>query len=158
MATRLWDVQARLASIFTTAAPTAKVFSGPRSRSGSAPRTFVLVGSDGGETGLESTVDGLSATQQFSSLGPGTWRHETGEVICSAWAWSGNTTIDSARAALQALLTACEGAVDADPTLGDLLADPDVAEFTGHGITESQTSRGPFARVVFTIRYGALIT
>ena len=158
MKTSLWDVQAELVSRFTAALPDVTVFDGPRIRGGTTPRQFLLVGSDGGDSGHESLDDGLSAEQEPSDLGPGGWRDETGTITCSAWAWSGHSSIAASRAASRAILDTCETVITADPTLSGLLDGGGINQVARVSSNESQRAGGPVVRLVFTVTYRALIT
>lgn len=157
MSTQLWVVQERLQQLLTAAVPAKTiVYRGPRTRS-NVPKRFVLIGTDGGEFGLGANDDGMSAEQAPSASGPGTWRDESGEIVCAAWGWSGDD-LETVRTDVQALFAGCEGAIYADRSLGGLLPSTGRAEVTGFGIRETQTDKGPVVRVVFTVSYGALIT
>lgn len=155
MSTKLWVVRDALVTQF--AITTADVFPGPRPR-GVNPKRYVLVGSDGGETGAESTDDGLSADQTPSELGPGTWRDETGSIVCAVWAWSGNSTVTADETAARALFDQCEDALAADRTLGGVLTATGAAELASLSVRESLLKSGPFVRIAFGVNYGALIT
>lgn len=156
MPTLLWDVQASLVTLFQAAMPAGvKVHRGPRGRTANQ-KQYVLVGTDGGTTGVESGDDSaMSAEQQQSDKGPGGWRDESGQVTCSVWVWTGSSKADVPRADAQALYEACEAAVYGDRTLGGLTR---LSEVTRVSIREEQTSNGPVVRVVFAVDYLALIT
>lgn len=157
MSTDLWVVQAALMAQYESVVPEdAKVYRGPRTRS-FVPQLFVLVGTDGGEFGLASSDDGMSAEQQASSTGPGTWRDETGEITCSAWAWSGGE-LETVRAQAQELFALCEGVIYTDPSLGGALPTTSRAQVTEVAIRESQTDKGPVVRVSWSVSYISLIT
>lgn len=160
MSTRLFAVQGALSTMFDAAlsAPVV-VFLGPRPRSGSAPRQFVLVGADGGDTGLNDglTDDGLTADQAPSDLG-NDWLDETGVVRCSAWAWHGDAEFASLRTQVQSLFDACAATVRADRTLGGVLDRARPARMSGIAIRETPTVNGPYVRAGFTVAYSALIT
>src|SRR4051812_22092393 len=100
-----------------------KVFIAPRTRSGAAPRQFVLVGADGGGTGLNDglTDDGLVAEQSLSAMGNG-WVDESGSVRCAAWAWTGDGDFASLRTQVQSMYDLCAATVRADRALGGVLA------------------------------------
>lgn len=159
MATLLWDVQAALATVFAAAVTPTDVFSGPRPRTGSAPRTFLLIGADGGDTGVNDGLsdDGLRANQVPSPMG-NNWRDETGAILCAAWAWSGDTPLGPLRTDVQQLFDACAGALRADRTLDGVLGAAGIAQMSGIAIRETQTQKGPFVRAGFTVTYQAVIT
>lgn len=157
MPTRLWDVHAALLVLCRAATPNVKVFDGPVPRGPAPPTKFVLVGSDGGETGYESGEDGLVSRQAASRLG-NNWRDEAGDVLCAAWAWSGDTNLAPLRAAVTAITDAIETAIQTDRSLGGVLEHPGLAEVTEVRFTDAQTPKGAVSRAVFTVSYGALLT
>lgn len=158
MATRLFAVRDALVTQFTAAlaAKSTEIFAGPRSRS-SSPKKFLLIGADGGETGAEQNEDGMTAEQEPSNLGPGTWRDETGTIVCAAWAWSGNSTVTSSETAARDVLDTCAASLLADDSLGGLLVPPGLARLSSVSVLEGQKN-GPFVRIVFGVSYGALVT
>lgn len=115
-------------------------------------RQFVVVNSTG-ETGEDLTTVRLEP----STLGPGTWLDESGEVACSAWSWSGGTDMSARRAEALSLGASCVTAVQADRTLGGLLVGPD-AVVSELRLEATQFKEGPLARVSFTVAYQALNT
>lgn len=162
MNTRLYAVQTALAAGFGSvlAGTAVEQFLGPRPRSGNAPQQFLLIGADGGDTGLNDglTDDGLVATHEPSDLGPGTWQDETGTVVCAAWAWSGKQDFDPLRTQVQDMFNACAVWLLKNRDLNGLLQLPGLARVTGVRLRETPTSNGPFVRAVFPIAYSALIT
>jgi len=156
MPTLLWDVQEALVPLFAAAVPSGvKVHRGPRGRTASEKR-YVLVGTDGGTTGVESGDDqAMNAVQQESDMGPGGWRDEAGSVTCSVWSWTGSSKADIPRDDAKAIYEACEAAVLANRSLGGLSR---FTEVTTIGIREEQTNAGPVVRVVFAINYLGLVT
>lgn len=156
MPTKLWAVRSALVSMFD-AALSDPVYDGP-SRQKTPPKRFVLVGSDGGETGMgDGDEDGAVIEQSPSSMGNG-WRDERGEITCAAWAWSGDTDLAPLRTAITAMVDVAEAALAGDRSLGGLLVPPGMAEFSGLRIREAQTSKGAVVRALFTVSYGALLT
>lgn len=155
MPTALWAVRDALVPIFTTAVAPVVVFNGPAVKA--PPKRFLLVGSDGGDSGMgDSDEDGAVIEQSVSSLG-NTWRDERGVITCAAWAWSGDTKLDQVRTHVSDVLDAVETALRSDRTLGGVLAPPGRVEFGGIRIRERQTAEGAVIRAVFTVSYGALL-
>jgi hypothetical protein len=136
----------RLVALFT-AAVTVPVYDGPFPPAVNSPQ-FVLVGSTG-----EQGDDGASVEFELSELGPGTWHNETGQIICSAWAWDGGTDVPARRAEAEAAAMACIGAVWADRTLGGLLHGAGIAQATGIRYQPQQTDRGAICRFLWTVTY-----
>lgn len=112
---------------------------------------FVLVGSTGEED------DGARFEMAASDLGPGSWFDEFGEVVCSAWSWSGGTDIVARRAKALALASACVTAVHADRRLGGLCLEPG-AVVSDLSYQPRQSDTGAIVRVVFSVTYKALNT
>lgn len=131
------------------AATEVPVYDGPVPTAANAA-AFVLVGATGDDE------DGASAMQEPSTLGPGIWRDETGEVVCAVRTRHGGTDLSARRAEALAAASACIDAVHADRRLGGLLADP-TAVTSGVRYQSVQTDQGAVARVVFTVAYVALI-
>lgn len=159
MDTALWQVRDALVTVFTGAVDAStKVYPGPRPK-GDNPKRYVLVSSDGGDTGIgEATDEGMTASQEPSDLGHGMWRDESGTVVCSVWAWTGNTSFTSSEATAREIFGQCAGAVAADRSLGGLLVLPGLAEVESLSIRESLISNSPTVRIAFSVNYGALIT
>lgn len=159
MGTRLWSVQSHLVTLFTAAtSDDVMVFQAPRLRSGKAPRTCVIVGSDGGEDSLADGDGAISATQEPSGLGPGTWFEETGSVTCSIWTWGGQSDLEAIRTAADTTLDECKSAITSDTTLRDITQTDGFAHISEIDIREKRTTNGPAIRVVFVVTYTALIT
>lgn len=158
MPTLVWDVRSALVDLFTETLDV-KVFDGPQSRA-AVPKSYVLVGTDGGDTGQgEDGGDFATTSQELSPMGPGTWRDETGEIVCSLWVWGGSTTFAPLRASATAVLDSIELALRSDRTLGDLLAPGGgYAELGSVRIREDQTENGARLRAVFTVSFRALLT
>lgn len=158
MSTKLWAVRTGLVTVFTAAMPTdVQVFDGPMTYT-TPPKRFLLVGTDGGEDGGGATDDGSTIRQELSDLGPGIWRSEAGEIVCAAWAWSGDTKFVPLRTAIAEITDACETAL-ADRTLAGILPHPSFGvEFGAVRFREEQTPNGAVARAVFTVSYSALLT
>lgn len=156
--TKLWDVHTALKDLFTEALDI-PVIDGPVTGKTTLPKAYVLVGTDGGDTGRgENADEGATSNQVLSNMGPGTWRDETGEITSAAWVWSGNTGFSDLRATAKNILATLESALWADPQLGGLLVKPG---FTGFGevrVREEQGENGAVVRATFTVPYQALIT
>lgn len=146
MATALGPVMAALVTTFD-AATTATVYDGPVPTS-DGPTEYVLVGSTGEDDDDDATLDAV-----VSAMGPGNWHDETGEIRCSAWAWSGDTDIATVRNQAVALFEVCREAVEDDRTLGSTLPLNGLAEVGGAALRQQQTTAGAICRVVFTVRY-----
>lgn len=160
-ATRLWDVRAALVDLFTTALadPTWAVTDGVPARR-ATPKHFVLVGTDGGDTGTgEGSEDTSTATLVRSEISVTAARAETGRVVCAVWRWSGSPAdMPTLRADVKAAIDVAAEAVNTDPALGGVLADSDGGAFvSGVRITEQQTQAGPFVRGAFDVSYDALL-
>lgn len=156
--TKLFAVRDALLSVFTQAVednPVAKVFAAPQKLS-AIPAQFLLIGSDGGDSGLAADGgDGMRATQVEDGSGNG-WRSEDGLVDCAAWAWAGSD-IEKVQGAAQTLFEAAVASVYADRTLGGVLVNGR-AEVTAVASRSRQTQNGPAVRVAFTVSYTSLIT
>lgn len=139
------DVILALVARFGTAV-TAPVYDGPVPAAVNKG-DFVLVGSTGEDD------DGGAVDLELSTLGPGTWLEEVGEVVCSCWSWSGGTDLPARRAAADALTAACVTAVATDRTLGGLLVAPGLAEVTAIRYQPRQTSEGAICRFTFSVLY-----
>lgn len=144
------EVIARLVIIFDAATPW-PVVDGPKPEAVNH-REFVLVGSTGEDE------DGGVIDRVSSDLGPGTWRDESGEVICSVWSWSGGNDLSQRRALALATTSTLIEAVEADPSLGGLLTAPQLAEVLDVRYQPRQTETGAIVRVVFTVSYRTLET
>ena len=145
----LGDVITRLVTLYD-AAVTSVVFDGPRPDAASQSR-YVLVGSDA------EGDDGASADLEPSTLGPGTWWDERGEVVCSAWSHYGGADLVTCRSQALSDAKACLAAVHNDRTLNGLLLRPG-ATTSGVTISARQTTSGALVRVTFTVAYQALVT
>ncbi len=156
MPSKLWAVHQALTDLFslTVAVP---VFNGPVAQA-QMPPAFVLVGTDGGETGTgEGASEGTSARQSWAALA-GRSRQEEGEVICAAWAWSGSTDITPLRATATGLTDQMEAAVFADKKLGGVLGASGNCEVTALARWEAQRAAGAVVRVSLTVAYTARLT
>lgn len=111
---------------------------------------FVVVGGSG------TDEDGASVALEPSATGPGTWRDELGEVICSTWAHHGGIDIAARRDEALALAEACISAVHQDRTLGGALTVPTTTSALSYGATREAS--GSLAWVTFTVTYAALLT
>lgn len=152
MSTAVDEVIAALVARFTAALPDVRVFDGPPATT-TPMRDWLIVGSDG-DDGDAAEVD-----QAESSLGPGGWVDESGEVTCSAWSFSGSTDVATRRAGALAVVEACEAALSADPSLGGLLVAGRARSAPSRlRLNEQQVSGGALARVVFTVTYTTTIT
>lgn len=128
------------------ASVTATVYDGPVPSSVNKGE-FVLVGSTGEDE------DGAFVETELSTLGAGDWIEETGEVVCSAWSWSGGTDLTAKRVAAAALAADCAAAVAADRTLGGLLVAPGLAQVSAFQYQPRQTTDGAICRFTFSVTY-----
>lgn len=136
------------------AATTVPIFDGPDISALNKQATgFVLVGSSGDED-----EDAVVIDQALSNLGPGTWLEETGDIVCAAISWAGGKDIATRRAASLAVATACADAVQDDPTLNGVLIEPGRADVSALRLQQRAEETGVLVRVVFTVRYSALVT
>lgn len=147
----LEDVVADLVTRFRAAVTPVRVFDGPNPNAAQS-ETFVAVGSTGEDE------DGITVDLELSDLGPGTWVDETGEIVCSAWSWSGGTDLAARRAAAVDLAVACVNAVRADPQLTGLLPKPGRADASAVRVRTLQTDKGALCRASFTVAYSHLST
>lgn len=140
-----------LVSIFD-AALSVDVYDGPNPIAANKG-DFVLVGSTGEEE------DGATVEQEPSDLGPGTWLDESGEVICSAWSWTGSdaSTVPARRAAALSYVDACSDAIAANRSLGGVLGQG-TAVVTGIRYQTRVAPEGTTVRVLFTVAYQTLNT
>jgi hypothetical protein len=146
----LEEVVSRLVTMFD-AAVSVRVFDGPVATAASN-ETFVAVGSSGEDE------DGIVVDLVLSDLGPGGWVDESGEIVCSAWSWSGGTDVASRRAAAVALAVTCANTVRADPQLSGLLVKPGRADVSAVQVRSQQTDKGALCRASFTVAYSHLST
>lgn len=144
------EVIARLLTLFR-ANTTFPVVDGPVPAAANQS-DLVLVGSAG-----EDEPGGI-ITRELSDLGPGGWRNEIGEVVCSVFSWRGGGDLPARRAAALDVARTLVDAVEADRTLGGLLRGPGVST-VGEVIYEPrQTEQGPIVRVQFSVTYQHLDT
>lgn len=128
------------------------VFDGPVPTAVNKTR-YVLVGSNG-----EENEDGATVTDELSNLGPGGWHDEAGQIVCSAWSWSGGTRMQDARDDALTLANACIAAVHADRTLDATLTPPGLAEVSDLRCLMRQGTSGAMCRATFTVTYSHLDT
>lgn len=83
---------------------------------------------------------------------------ESGEVVCSAWSYSGGTDLSARRLAALDLASTCAATVNGDRELGGLLVPPGLASAGEFRYQPRQTPEGAICRVVFTVAYSSLIT
>ena len=144
------DVIARLVALFEGAV-SVPVYDGPKPEATKQPQ-FVVVGSSGVEG-----EEGASFEFTSSSLGPGTWLDEAGDIVCSAWSHYGGTDVATRRSEALGLAESCLAAFHADRTLGGLLTVPGaVASGLRHEAVQDAT--GALVRVSFTVAYQAIVT
>lgn len=134
-----------LVDLFDTAV-SATVYDGPVPTSVNES-SFVLVGSTGDDD------DGAFVETELSTLGDGTWIDEAGEVVCSAWSWSGGTDLAAHRVIAGGLAADCAAAVAADRTLGGLLVAPGLAQVSAFQYQPRQTTEGAICRFTFSVTY-----
>lgn len=158
MPTKLWAVHAALTDLFTEqlAVP---VYDGPVANT-TPPATYVLVGTDGGETGTgEANADnGAESEQSWGAIGPTDHRMEQGEVVCAVWSWSGSTDMAGPRATVKDLVDRIEAALLADRHLGDVLKPGGAAEFRRVAWRLSQRKSGAVFRAVVVVGYSAYLS
>lgn len=161
MPTRLWDVRDQLVTIFEAALadPKVAVYSGPLPPKTTAPKQYVLVGSDGGDTGSGEGSDvGMTAEQDFADISRTGRRNERGEIQCAVVRWHGDASFVKLRVETDATLGALEAALVADAKLGAVLAPSGWARFSRLAIRETQTDAGARIIAVFTVSYEARLT
>lgn len=146
------DVLAALTSMFEAAVAPVRVYDVPDPSAVNNAK-WVAVGTEGDEDADTATVD-LTP----SSLGPGTWIDESGEILCSAWAQAGGTDIDARRREAGELAEACVAAVRADDTLGGLLAVDRRAQVSSISYRPRQGKTGTLCTFTFTVSYQHLNT
>lgn len=149
--TRLFDVQTALYNLFSNAAVAANVHDGPHPTSDPSGEA-VFVGSSGEDDYA------LTADQTQSLLSGVSMRDESGTIVCSAWVWHGDADLATLRSRAEAIVTNCENAVNADPSLGGLLSEGYLAQVTSFRSRQQQTSAGAIVRAVFDVSYTALLT
>lgn len=147
MPSQLNAVIAYLVVMFGTVAET---FDGPTPTD--PPAEFILVGSSGDDDEDVATTD-----REWAPEG-NRWIEETGEVVCSIWVQSGDTDLVGRRARQDELFDACEAAVLADPTLGGLCNWKEPAFIPRTRLRQNQANSGSLARLIFSVRYQALLT
>lgn len=125
------------------------VYDGP-TVTGDRPTSYVMVGDPEDESG--------SLTLELSSLGPGTWQDESGEVVCSAAVGSGDTDVASARATAFALFEQLRDAVNADRTIGGALALNPLGQVGRASLVQQQTTEGVVVVVTFAVPYRTTLT
>jgi hypothetical protein len=161
--TDLWAVRTAVLELLTDPAEAAgaKVFDGQR-KVGATPKLFLVVGADSDDPfeAPDDVVDTLagSARQERAREGPGDWRQETGDVLCTIVAWDGGTLFGPLRAKVQTVLDACEAALLATPELA-------AADLVGAGaelgeirLWERRSKDGSAVGVVFTVTYQSILT
>jgi hypothetical protein len=122
----------------------AQVFLGPPVTPAST-MDLVIVGDEGGS----DDSDQSSFEQEWADLGH-TRRNELGEIICSVISSSGSTDMLSRIDRADALLTACEDSLRADPTLGGIVANAELVRASGRSL---QNTGGAAVVTPFTVRY-----
>lgn len=143
---RLDDVTAALIATWQAVPALAGVafYDGP-GISQSPDLDLLVIGDDGDpESDVASTFE-----QEWANLSH-TRRSERGEIPCAAIAQSGETDMSGRRIRAFQLLAACESALMADPTLGDVALS---VEFLGGAARPVQNTRGAAMVAPFTVRY-----
>lgn len=125
------------------------VYDGP-TVTGDRPLSYVMVGSAEDES--------ASLTFELSTLGPGTWHDEAGEVVCTIASGSGGSDAATARATALALLEQIRDAITADRTLGGALPLNGLGLVGRASLTQMQTSEGVMALVSFAVPYSTTLT
>lgn len=144
MPSKLWDVTDSLVTLFTDGL-TIPVFDGPQPRKSTPPKEFLIVGTDGGDSGFDSIPEALAVEQEWATISCTGRREERGSVTCAAWAWSGSNTVAELRAKVKVTVAACEDLLLANRGLDGLLtAAPGGfgVEFSRLSIWQTQYIRG----------------
>lgn len=132
----LWSAQSSLLGV--------TIYDGPPVSS--APDAdLITVGDD-----ADPSSDAASAFEQEWANLSHSRRSERGEIVCATVAQNGSTALVSTRARAFELLAACEAALLADPTLGDLAFTTELISGSSKPI---QNNRGTAVVVPFTVRY-----
>lgn len=154
MPSALRDVRSALYTLYDAAlADPVIVFNGPRPRS-ATPKQYLLVGVNG----IDELEAGMRSNQVPSPLS-GDWRDETGEVDCTAVAWTGEVDMTTIRSVVEGMVDTCESALNADRRLGGLLIPANnVAHVTRLDVREQHTDNGPFVEAVLTVSYTTTLT
>lgn len=156
----VWDVRSALVDIFTaaltvpayTGPQTVQVFDGPQSRA-ALPKVYVLVGTDGGETGSgEDTQEGMSTDQGWSDVSNTGRRNENGSVTCSVWAWSGSTKFSTIRTHVDSVVTTLESTLLTNRKLPAALTAGNI-ELARVSIRERHVEEAAVVRAVLSITY-----
>lgn len=111
----------------------------------SSDSALILIGDDG-----DPESDAVSTFEQEWANFSHTRRNERGEIPCAAIAQSGDTDMNGRRVRAFQLLAACESALLADPTLGDVVYS---VEFVGGSAVPVQNTRGAAMVAPFIVRY-----
>lgn len=125
------------------------VYDGP-TVTGDRPTSYVMVGSAEDES--------ATLTFEVSSMGPGTWQDEAGEVACTIAATGGDADVTTARATALALLEQVRDAIKADRTLAGALPLNGLGLVGRASLTQLQTTEGVMAVVTFTVPYSTVLT
>ena len=116
------------------------------------PGDFLMIGvEDPDTTGFESSA---TSEQTWASVGRMS-RNESIEVVCCALSWNGDGDAAQARTDVYAMVTAVEGWVLANPTLGTELVLTDCRFGSRHTLNQAQDTAGAVAWVVFTVNVTA---
>lgn len=162
MPSLLWSVRSALVTSFAApaAAAGADLYDGPRRR-GDTPKLFLVVGADSddpftaADADFEDTLTGTSR-QEWSPEGPGTWREETGSVLCTAVAWSGDDDFAPLRAQVEALVDVLEATLLANRQLGGSVgAGVELGELR---VWERRSTQGSAVGAVLEISYQSTLT
>lgn len=157
MPSAIGDVVPALGAVITAAlaAEPTTVYVGPKPTSDS-PTEYVTVAFDpGGDT------DWVTTDQEISDLG-NRWVDESGDVICSATAWSGDSDTTGLLARVDDLIDLIDAALKANPTLSGVLVngakDGSYARVLGKGsMRPASTADGAIVRQTFTVHYSTLL-
>lgn len=161
MPSLLWSVREALYELLAETLVGTQVYDGPRT-AGDVPKKFVVVGADSddpfsapGELEPDDTLT-ATATQEWSTMGPGAWRTEKGSVLCTAVAWSGDSKFGPLRAQVEELVDAIEAALLADRQLGGAIGTG--VELAEVRVWERRTKKGAAVGAVLAVAYESELT
>lgn len=137
----------------TTALPDVIVIDGDDPTDDSRDALFIGI-----EDPDDEKATAARAQQEWPHIGHSA-RDQSGEILCAALAWNGNTSVKQARDAAYAMTAAIEDFLRAEPDLG--LRDAAGVMWTGFGTREEliqfPTTSGATALLIFSIAFQARI-
>lgn len=155
MPSAVWDLCDALVDLFNEALDV-PVFDGPVSRT-TLPKTYVFVGSDGGDAGTgEDATDAMTADQEWADIGGGR-RLEVGEITCAVWAWSGSKSFPPVRSQVESVLDTIEATLKANRAMPGVLTGGTVG-MSRVSIRQRHVEEGAVVRAVFTVGFRSLLT